>query len=121
MLHCRTLLSQPALNFCNLYYILCLLIISKKIWSESIICIELYYALVYYILEYIICIMLCNSQEMENKPMIMISRGHGGAYRKAGENELVSPKECFSNTFAENGAFSLHCHPTVNDMQPKII
>ena len=53
--------------------------------------------------------MLSNSQEMENKLVIMVSRGPGGAYRKARENEFVSPKENFSNTFLENGAFSLHC------------
>ena len=40
--------------------------------------------------------------------MIVISRGPGGTYRKVRENELVSPKEYFSNTFPENGAFSLH-------------
>ena len=43
-----------------------------------------------------------------NKLVIVISRGPGATYRKVRENELVSPKEYFSNTFPENSAFSLH-------------
>ena len=45
-----------------------------KIWSESIACIELCYILVYYILEYIICIMLSNSQVsiVENNKWIIL-------------------------------------------------
>ena len=47
-------------------------------------------------------------KKKESKLVIVISRGPGGTYRKVRENELVSPKEYFSNTFPENGAFSLH-------------
>ena len=37
-------------------------------------------------------------KEIENKLANVTSRWPGGGYGKVGENELVSPKEYFSNT-----------------------